>query len=269
MNKQIDGRQIMRVVLGIIGALCIGIAGYTLYGIYAEYKTEADHYNELEDEFVQIPQEGTDNNEPGTPKEWYELISVDVKGLQQKYKNVIGWIYFEDGLISYPIMQTNNNSTYLSKSYDEKAAKSGSIFMDMVNSADFTDVHTIIYGHNMNNLSMFGRLRYYRTQSGYYDDHKYFQVIRGDEILRYEIFAYRNVPVDSFIYQETFTSAANLGKSLLNKSMINKGHVIEDGDKIVTLSTCMGDDDYRFVVSAVLIEKYSLTEGQIIDLEKE
>ena len=262
-------KNIMSMVLICIGVLCIGVALYGLYGIYRDYKEADDIYQEAEEEFVHInlptfdPTDTEDGEEYTGP--WYERVSVDIAGLQKKYPNVVGWIYFEDGLISYPVMQTDDNETYLHTTYDGRESKSGSIFVEASHSGDFSDTHTIIYGHNMKNLSMFGRLKHYKTQAGYYDGHEYFQIFCGDEILRYQIFSYQDVPIDSFVYQEYFTSAKELSNRLLKSSYINPGLEIEKNDKIITLSTCTADDEHRFVVSAVLVEKYSVSEQKLIE----
>ena len=273
MNNEVTGKNkknwMSNVLIGI-GILCIGIALYGLYGIYQEYKEADDIYDKVEDEFVElhVPENVTtevDGTEVELPKgPWYELASINLAGLQKKYPDIIGWIFFEDGLISYPVMQTTDNETYLHITYNGKESKAGSIFMEAVHNPDFSNTHTLIYGHNMNNLSMFGRLKHYKNK-GYYEGHEYFQIFRGDEILRYQIFAYQDVPIDSFVYLEHFTSAKELAKRLMKKSYINPGLQIEPEDKIITLSTCNGDSNYRFVVSAVLIEKYSLTDKMIIE----
>lgn len=264
-KKKIDVR---RVSLIAIGAICIGIALYGLYGIYKDYKTSDDVYEKAVEEFVQIkvPVDGEEGTEaPQGP--WYEIATVDIEGLQAKYSDVVGWILFEDGSISYPVVQGVDNDQYLHTTYDGKEAKAGSIFLESTHSSDFSNTHTIIYGHNMRNLSMFGRLKYYRTKEGYYEGREYIQIFREDEILRYQIFSYQEVPIDSFVYQEYFTSARELSDRLLQRSLVNPGLEIEDDDRIITLSTCTGDDDHRFVVSAVLIETYNLTENALVEEE--
>ena len=254
----------MSTFLIVIGIICIGVAIYGLYGIYREYKEADDIYNKAEEEFVDLNIENITTEEDGTevvvPRgPWYELASIDLAGLQKKYPDIIGWLFFEDGLISYPVMQTTDNETYLHITYNGKASKAGSIFMEAAHNPDFSNTHTLIYGHNMNNLSMFGRLKHYKNE-GYYEGHEYFQIFRGNEILRYQIFSYQDVPIESFVYQEYFTSAKELSKRLLKKSYINPGLKIEPDDKIITLSTCNGNEKYRFVVSAVLIETYNITD---------
>lgn len=264
-KKKVD---VMSLILVLIGVICIGVAAFGLYDIYMEYKTANDIYDKAANEFVQIKSLGdASEGTEGLMGPWYELASVDIQGLQNKYPDVVGWLFFEDGLISYPILQGDDNDQYLYTTYDGKEAKAGSIFVESTHSGDLSDTHTIIYGHNMKNLSMFGRLKHYKTKEGYYDNHKYFQIFRGDEILRYQIFAYQEVGIDSFVYQEYFTSAKELSNRLLKKSMINPGLTIEDDDKIITFSTCTADDEHRFVVSAVLIETYNITDGILVEEE--
>jgi len=253
-------------LLVLVGVLCIGIALYGLYDVYKGYKTDTDIYEHAVEEYVEIYV--PENDEVEIP--WYELAWVDIVAVQNEYPDVIGWIMFEDGSISYPVVQGDDNDKYLYMAYNGKEAKAGSIFMDANAKDDFSDTHTIIYGHNMKNLSMFGKLKYYKTQKDYYDGHKYFLVFRKNEILRYQIFSYQEVPDDSYIYQEDFTSAKQLADSLQPNSMVNANLDISDENRIITLSTCTAADDERFIVSAVLVERYNLRGQKLFDeLNKE
>ena len=45
-----------------------------------------------------------------------------------------------------------------------------------MNTPDFQDYHTILYGHNMKNLSMFGSLKKYKTED-FYKDHQFLRSI--------------------------------------------------------------------------------------------
>ena len=275
--------NIMSNILIVVGLICMAISIYGLYGIYREYKEAEDIYKEAENKFVQTYEPIEDLTEADTelgteeigteielpPVPWYQLAVVDLVGLKQQYEDIVGWIYFEDGLISYPVVQAEDNDKYLHMTYNGKESKSGSIYVDAAHAGDFSDTHTIIYGHNMKNLSMFGRLKHYKTQAGYYLDHQYFQIFCGDEILRYQIFAYRDVEVDNVIYQQTYTSGRVLSYDLLRKSYINPKLKIQDDDRIITLSTCTADDAHRFVVSAVLVERYNIVDGTLtVELEK-
>ena len=276
-GKEKKKRNITSIICVIIGVVCIGVAAVGLYGVYKDYKVGDDIYNDVEEEFVQIHIPGgdvtndttqTDGNSEGSavPKgPWYELASVDVAGLKNRYPDVVGWILFEDGSISYPVVHSNSNDTYLYTTYNGVESIGGSIFVEAVHKSDFSETHTLVYGHNMKNGSMFGKLHKYRQSKDYYENHKYFQIFRENEILRYEIFAYQQASIESFVYKEYFTSGKELGEKLLQNSMVKPDVVIEDDDKIVTLSTCISSDDYRFVVSAVLVERYDLENKTLIE----
>ena len=108
---------------------------------------------------------------------WYDDIDIDFAGLRSENPDVVGWIYFENEDISYPVMYSGDNSYYLRKTFKREHATAGSIFLEGSNKTDFSDCHTIIYGHNMKNLSMFGKLKYYNRDENYYDSHQYFQIL--------------------------------------------------------------------------------------------
>lgn len=248
--KNMDKR---RVLLLAIGVLCIGIAIYGLLDIFLDYKVSDDTYKNVEEEFVKIKFDKNKVNQGP----WHDMISVDVDALQQNYPDVVGWIFFEDGDISYPVVQGENNDEYLRTTYDGRTAKAGSIFLEATHNPDFSDAFTLIYGHNMGNLSMFGRLKYYRADKEYYNGREYFQIHTKDEILRYKIFAFQHIEEDGFIFTEYFSSGADLYNRLKKESMRKLNVEVENPEKIVTLSTCTVDDKFRFIVSGVLIESYS------------
>lgn len=246
-------------LLAIVGAICIVVAGVALFDIFKEYQEGDDSYTKIEDEFVVV----TSSEETATEKEipWYQKAQVNLAGLQKKYPDVVGWIFFEDEKISYPVVQGEDNDEYLHKGLDGEYVKAGSIFMDYRASADYSDMHTLIYGHNMGNLSMFGRLRYYRNYEGYYDEHMYFQIFTESEILRYQIFSYQVVASNSFVYQRDDITAPKLVEKLMKGAIDGTYLDIEKDDKIVTLSTCTNaDDKERFIVNAVLIDRYEIKE---------
>ena len=84
--------------------------------------------------------------------------------------DVIGWIRFDnqDELgINYPILYSGDNQKYLRTDLHGNSHIAGCIFLEGLNKSDFSDYYNIIYGHNMNDGSMFGSLKKYRmTVSG-------------------------------------------------------------------------------------------------------
>ena len=122
---------------------------------------------------------------------------------------------------------------------------------------DFNDCHTILYGHNMKNGSMFGSLKQYKND-GFYEKNAYFTVFTEDAAYRYQIFTYSDVPEDSDVYttgylpDETFDGFLT---ELLKSSYKDTGVAVGKDDKVLTLSTCSGDG-LRFVVHAVRVDEH-------------
>lgn len=248
-------RDTVSMIIMIIGIILIVVAGYQLFRIMRDYHNSNKLYDNLEKEYVTSVEAETEGTEIEVP--WYELASVDLESLKEVNPDVIGWIYFENEDISYPVLYSGDNDTYLRTALDKTSATAGSIFMEGANTPDFEDSHTIIYGHNMRNLSMFGKLKYYKEE-GYYSDHAYFQIFVEGKVYRYQIFAYEDVPADSFVYTVPYTADSSF-QSFIDKiyrsSYEDTGVTATKEDKIITLSTCSSDDN-RFVVHAVRVDTH-------------
>ena len=89
---------------------------------------------------------------------------MDLPALQQVNSDVIGWIAIPGTEISYPLMQGTDNDYYLTHTWNQNSSAVGAIFMDCRCSADFSGFNTIVYGHRMNNGSMFAALKHYKKQ---------------------------------------------------------------------------------------------------------
>ena len=76
--------------------------------------------------------------------------------LKAQNSDVCGWITIYGTHVDYPIVQSEDNSTYLMRNPRGEYSLSGSIFMDYMNQKDFSDFNTIIYGHHMDGGAMFG-----------------------------------------------------------------------------------------------------------------
>lgn len=260
-GKKID---IVSSALFLIGIGLILFAGIKLYGIFSDYHKSNEVYDGLADEYVTVVDttEQTTEQTSEEPSEqevpWYRYVSVNLSGVQETNQDVVGWIWFENEKISYPVLYSGDNTTYLRTSINKMHATAGSIFMEGANTSDFEDSHTIIYGHNMHNLSMFGRLKYYKEKEDYYPEHMYFQIITNDAVYRYQIFAYADVPEDSSIYQVPFSPSDEFQEfinGIYRTSYIDAGVTATKNDKIITLSTCSAKG-YRFVVHAVRVDTY-------------
>ncbi len=176
--------------------------------------------------------------------------------LQEQNPDTVGWIEIPGTAIDYPIMQGEDNSYYLTRTFSGKENKAGSIFVESVNNGDLQDVHTILYGHNMKNGSMFGTLKKYRNEE-YRKRHPYIYLYTPAHTYKYEIFACSEVSQDSDVYTVWYEADEAFGefaKRLKEGSAYETGVSVSETDTLITLSTCVSIETNRFVVHAKRIE---------------
>lgn len=85
-------------------------------------------------------------------------ITVDFDRLREEHPEVVGWLYCPDTVIDYPVVRGEDNDFYLHHSYTGTEDQSGAIFVDAGCVPGFADSNSVIYGHSMNDGSMFGGL---------------------------------------------------------------------------------------------------------------
>lgn len=239
-----------KLILALGLVIVFGSIGGFIY-IYMGYQKSNDLYDSLEQSYVKKVAE-----EKQVP--WDEMVDVDVKALQEINPDVAGWIYVEGTDISYPIMFSGDDESYLRRTIDKEYATAGSIFLEGYNLKDFSDSHNIIYGHNMRNLSMFGKLKYYKSDENFYDEHKYFQIITPTGKMRYEIFSYFDTEPASWVYTVPYYDNPEFQAYIddLNRHAYKEYQVaknVTSADKIVTLSTCSAQE-MRFTVHGYLFD---------------
>lgn len=242
-------------------------AGYHLAGILLEYKAGTDEYDQLRD-YTAAAEDGTDASET-SPAEgagdnavqgnaYFPTSSlvVDFAALQQINPDVIGWIEIGSLDISYPIVQGADNSYYLHHTFQKQSNSSGAIFMDSQNGSGFQDANTIIYGHNMKNGAMFGKLKHY-TSKNIAQQEPYFWIHTPEAVYTYQAFSVHTVSPESDAYTLFFgipdqAFADWAGKMASESEVSLETPVFDSGNKIVTLSTCTSDGSDRYVVHGIL-----------------
>lgn len=170
------------------------------------------------------------------------IARINLNALRTISPQVTGWIFIPGTRVHYPILQGEDNDYYLNHTWEGESNLCGSIFMEAMNSAHFTDFNTIIYGHNMKNGSMFAALHDYSTLD-FWEQHPYVYLATDEGVLRYEIFSSYDASVNSQAYGLSFhkvqTREEFIQKAVEN-SEIDVGIVPEVTDRILTLSTCTG-----------------------------
>lgn len=252
-----------RIPLPLIAVLCIcivvlGVSIWQLSDIFLEYKAGTDEYKDLQQYVMaEIPgeedQEQTETAAEEDGEDGEERVQrVALSELQAENPDTIGWIEIPGTGISYPLMQAGDNAYYLNHTFSGKVNSSGSIFMETLNSSDFSDLHTIIYGHNMKNGSMFAGLKNYESPS-YLVSHPNIYIDLADGTHCYQIFSVCEVEADSDSYTIGFApdeQYESFLQTLKSRSAYDTGVTVSREDSIITLSTCTKQGEDRYLVHA-------------------
>ena len=189
------------------------------------------------------------------PEEAKFLLDIDLAALRAVNEDVIGWIHVPDTAISYPLLKSADNNEYLKLTWDLEYSRAGSIFMEQRSSVDFSDFHTLIYGHNLQDGKMFSCLMDFRKQE-YSDSHSLVYIVTDGAVLRYEVFSSYIADVVSDSYRLLFDDDEHRQSVIdfyLERSEIKSDLRPAADDKILSLSTCTGwgNNDIRCIVHAV------------------
>ena len=88
-------------------------------------------------------------------------LTVDWAALLAANPDTVGWVYIPNTPISYPIVRGADNDYYLSHDFDGAEGwltENGCVFMDYRNDPEWKDPSTFVYGHHLNDGSMFAAL---------------------------------------------------------------------------------------------------------------
>ena len=257
-QKKKKKSDVLLTIALIVAIAVFCYAAFNLYHIYTEYKKGTDEYNQIEE--MAVTERDADSAEVAGPNAQLKPpIEVDFDKLKSVNEDVVGWIYV-DALpdISYPIVKGKDNQTYLHQTYEKNYNFAGTIFVDYENSGDFSDCNTLVYGHNMKNGTMFGHLKKFREDDKLYKQDKYFWILTPERNYRYEIITAYTTGVNS----DTYTLFKGPGEEFEKYLETIKGYSeiqtddtdLTIKDRIVTLSTCTGNESTRFVVQGKRVD---------------
>lgn len=175
-----------------------------------------------------------------------------VREMQTAYPDTVGWLYIPDTLVNYPIMQGSDNNFYLHHAYDGSWLSSGSVFLDFRCESRFMNNLNVLYGHHMNNGSMFAGVCNFKDY-GYFQAHKYGWMITADDVYRIDFFSAAVTDCNDEIYSG-FENTADRLSHIYDISAIYEPTEISEQDRLVLLSTCSYEfENARTVLTGKLV----------------
>lgn len=174
-----------------------------------------------------------------------EKIREKLKQLSKDCPDLIGWLWVDNSNIDYPVVQGKDNQYYLHHGADGSEDEHGAIFLDKINSADFSDTQSILYGHNMGD-TMFGDIRYFREPAEF-ERHRKGRLITMTESFDIEFFALSIVSAFDTVYDVPAENQQWVD-IIRENSICLADTELTDEDRYIALSTCSFDyENARFL----------------------
>lgn len=269
-DKSKNFRTYLRLILFIAFTIILIFSGIMLYLGYMEGVREEKALKSLAETVdsadIAVPPYSDDISSEiiEEPESEEPEILIQYRELYEQNEDMVGWIQIEDTEINYPVMYTADDF-YLNHSFDKMKSQSGVPFIDKRCEVEPFGTNTIIYGHNMNNGTMFAGIIRYKDMN-YYKEHPIIHFDTLYEKQEYEIFAVFESKVyrksDKVFKHYNFLNAENeldfneYINSVKALSLYDTGVAAKYGDELITLMTCSYQtENGRFVVVARKIQQ--------------
>ena len=285
-------RRIWAIAAGICSIAFVCCLVWLLYSVMTDHRaaTELEKLRQSYVETVEEPQEGTapgsgrsetdgdtaagsrekkemgaeaEGTQEASPLPGYEVPAktVDIEALQEKEnQDIYAWITIPGTVIDYPVLQHPEElDYYLDHNLDHSSGYPGCIYSQNLNSKEWDDPNTVLYGHNMKNGTMFAQLHYYED-SEFFQENPYIYIFTQGYVRIYHIFGAYEYDNRHLLLTIDTQDPAAFAAYLVEVKGLNglRDHFNEEvpvgiEDKILTLETCVANKpDKRYIVQAVL-----------------
>ena len=186
-------------------------------------------------------------------------IDVDFEKLKSQNADTIAYLKVSGTNIDYIVVKGKDNEYYLTHNFNKNYNVAGWIFADYHNKFDGTDKNIIIYGHNMQNGSMFGSLYNVLKETWYnnVDNYKMLLITESGKN-EYQVFSTYSIVSEDYYITTDFNNGIDFEtfvKKIKARSIYDYGIEVTKEDTILTLSSCIGDGTKRVVLHAKLVNE--------------
>jgi len=272
--------EILRKCVFIVALIVFIAAAFMLISTLVQSREaviEQDEIMSVYESIVSTTVETTVNEEgvvvtvaPSETQSHEERVEAnfDIIEYYQKYsEDYVGFLEVSGCNIMYPVVQGDDNEYYLTHTYTGRQNKAGSLFLDYRCTITEEEVspNLVIYGHNQEDGTMFGKLKLYKDNCSFYKYNPFVTFSTLYDVNDYVIFAYfvTNATAENDINGEVFhyhdyidalSDEATFNwymEEVYERNQIISPVDVEYGDELLVLSTCSSDfSEARFVVFA-------------------
>lgn len=236
-------RAMKKWIYRILIIILLGVAGFSGFHIYEVLS--AKHQVEKETENYKKLVENDNKN----------TIEPDWDALKEQNPDIVGWIYVPGCDISFPVVQGEDNSYYLSHTTDKQDSQYGSVFLDSNANSQFLDNNSIIYGHSVEGGGMFTNIKDFADES-FFNNHPYFYLLTPSANYKCKIMTFAKTTDSSVYYTTSFGDYRDSVISQWLSNALYTNTYDTSNCNFVSLSTCNLDygfnSDQRYVLTAIL-----------------
>lgn len=253
--------DIIRRIILVISVGVFIFAAYNLINIFLAYHKADVIYDNIQQDVLDEDSHtkvviGEDEQEVEIPFTYNHqaLLNINSQG--------IGYIYIPSIDCRLPMIQGDDNDYYLTHTFNKEYSANGCLFEDYRINGGLSSSQIIIYGHNMRNGAMFGKLKNYQDYSFWNNSgNDVLYIYTGNVIKEYKIFSCYISEAISDTYTFNFPTLESMRDYAVNmkaKSMYDTGVDVSTATQVITLSTCTNDGEQRFIVHGMYVGEASL-----------
>ena len=249
------------IIISVVLAAVLAVSTFFII----RNKMDSAKQNEVYDNLAEIVEDDQPEENEGITYSEDKDYLAEYYELYQQNNDMVGWIKVDDTNINYPVMQSiDEPNFYLKHKFDKTYSAYGCPYVQENCDVQKPSDNIIIYGHHMNDGSMFTGLMKF-TDKSFWENHKTITFDTLTDRNQYEVIAVFKTVVytnseDSFKYYE-FTDAENAEEfneyvaKCKELSLYDTGVTAEYGDKLISLSTCeYSHNNGRLVVVAKRVD---------------
>lgn len=175
--------------------------------------------------------------------------------------DVCAWLTLDNTEIDYPVLQGEDNLTYINTDVYGNFALAGSIFLDSHCDNTFHDPYSLIYGHHMANSKMFGDLDLYEDRK-FFEDNRTGTLILPDRSYNLKILACLRVSAsEDAIFSpekweednEGLLKYVSANAMYIHEDMMEEIDAQKENPQILAMTTCSSEfTDARTVLLAIM-----------------
>ena len=273
-TSSVKGKILYYLLIGILAAVFV-ICAIKLVTYWTESAQNGSEYDDLaalkgsiaatepsqsDPSSPTTPSGDPEDTTPTTPTE--PTILPDLLPIYELNTDTVGWITVPDTKINYPVMQTPDRPDYyLKRNFNGTWSDWGAIYAREACDINSPSDNITLYGHHMQDGSMFAGLDKYKKQP-FWQDHQTFTFDTLYERHTYRIWAVfktsgnagEGYPYHLFVDASSEEEFNTFVQTIKSMEFYETGITPQYGDKLLTLSTCEYSlNNGRFVVCAMRI----------------